>query len=216
MRVLGCVLGALVLLLLLLSQLRVGVQGEYGKTGGVLRVRVGALRLQVWPWLYPKGKKPKKKPKKPPVKTAQPAREPVQKPQESLPDRLKSGWELLQAMLPPVLEAASRFRKKLRVDELKLFLTVGGSDPADAALRYGRANAALGALWYPIVETLDVKDGLARVIWDEQCDKNMECTGRLALSLKLGQVLVLVVRSGVRLLRIYRAERNQQQKRKAA
>ena len=52
--------------------------------------------------------------------------------------------ELGRRLFPLLLEAAGQFRRKLQIDELRLRLVAGAPDPADAALRYGQANALLG------------------------------------------------------------------------
>ena len=49
-------------------------------------------------------------------------------------------------LFPLLLEAAGQFPQKLQIDELRLRLVAGAPDPADAALRYSRANALLGDL----------------------------------------------------------------------
>ena len=50
-------------------------------------------------------------------------------------------------LLPVVGQACGALKRKIRIDELKLKLIWGGSDPAAIALGYGQANAVLGMLW---------------------------------------------------------------------
>ena len=71
-------------------------------------------------------------------------------------------------------------------------MTIGGQDPADAAMAYGWANGALGALWYPLVEGFHIVDGRARVRLDLEAPA-VSLRGRASLSLKLGQICRLAV-----------------------
>lgn len=104
------------------------------------------------------------------------------------------------------------------MDELELCLTVGGSDPADTAMLYGQANAALAALWEPITNAFHVKDGHAQVRIDFDAP-GMTLYGKAALSLKIGQILWLAVYFGckalVRFLN-YRSIRKAKQKERKA
>lgn len=104
------------------------------------------------------------------------------------------------------------------MDELELCLTVGGSDPADTAMFYGQANAALAALWEPITNAFHVKDGHAQVRIDFDAP-GMTLYGKAALSLKIGQILWLAVYFGckalVRFLN-YRSIRKAKQKERKA
>ena len=118
----------------------------------------------------------------------------------------------------PALEAAGQFQKKLKIDILDLELTIGGQDPADAAMAYGWANGALGALWYPLVEGFHIVDGRARVRLDLEAPA-VSLRGRASLSLKLGQICRLAVYFGIKALRAVMAARGEQKEqnvRKAA
>lgn len=69
-----CILAAVLLLLFLLLQVRLGVRAEYRAEGLSAWVRLGAFRLQVFPW-----RQEKKAAKKPAArkKTQQPAAKPA-------------------------------------------------------------------------------------------------------------------------------------------
>ena len=146
-----------------------------------------------------KKQKPKK-PKKP-------------KPEQSLSEKVGGALEYAQALLPVVLEAAGQFKRKLQADKLVLELTAGGTDPADAAMLYGRASAALGAFWYPLTQALNVKDGRAHVTVDFDAAA-MTLYAFLSLSLKLWQILWLVVYFGCKALLAYLKVRREQKRTK--
>lgn len=208
---------AVLLALFLLGQVRVGCRAEYNAQGAVLWLRLGAFRFQVFPWKGKKRDKPRKEKKKKPG--LEPDRKPEERPREPAPQMTLGGaLEYAKALLPIVLEAAGRFRRKLQVDALNLELTVGAGDPADAALGYGRANAVLGALWYPLTSAFRVKDGAARVKVDFDAQE-MTLWAAAALSLKIGQILCLGLYFGLKFLRTVlavRREQKKQQERKAA
>lgn len=212
------VLAALVLVLFLIGQVRVGGQVEYSREGLTAWVRAGAFLIQVFPWNRPKKEKKakKEKPKKKEKKKKEPAHE-EKPPAPSLVQKAGGALEYAQALLPIALQAAGQFQRKLQVDTLDLTLTVGGDDPADIALLYGRANAVLGSLWDPLVRTFHVKKGRARAEVDFQA-AGTTLYAKASLSLKIGQILWLGLFFGLRTLRAALAVRKEQKnkKRKAA
>lgn len=185
------ILAAVLVVLFLVGQVRVGCQAEYSVGGPVVKIRIGALRLQVFPAKPREGKPARKKEKK-----AKKAKE-----KSPVPLREKVGGALSYAreLLPIVLDMAGQFRKKLQVDTLRLVLTAGGTDPADAAMLYGNASAALGAFWYPLTKAFHVKDGSARV--DLDFDRSeMSLYVFASLSLKIGQIMKIGVYFGMKAL----------------
>lgn len=185
------VLAAVVLVLLLIGQVRAGGRAEFNAQGFFLWIRVGRFRIQILP-MKPK---PKKKPS-PPKKPKKPKKE---KPPTPLPEKVGGALEYAQALLPVGLEAAKGMWRGLRVDDLELELTAGSPDPADAAMLYGRANAALGALWTPLTRAFHVKDGRARVRLDFDAP-GVTVYGTAALSIKIGTAVWIGLRAGVKAL----------------
>ena len=195
------ILAALLAVPFLLGQLRVGGRVEYRAEGLFAWLRFGPFRFRVYP------RKAEDKPPKP------------EKPPKPKTETAPGGaLDYAQSLLPIALEAAGQFYHKLRVDTLRLELTVGSHDPADAALAYGRATAALGVLWEPLVRAFHVEDGTARVDLDFDTP-GMRLYGEASLSLKLGQVLRLALYFGGKALRTYLSVRSRrtvnQPKRKA-
>ena len=201
-----CVLALVLLVLFLLGQLRIGVRGAYTADGLTAGARIGPVRIQLYP--LKKGKKPHKQKKAP-------------KPQKGRmgPEKKSGGGaKPLLKLLPLALEAAEQFRRKLQVDVLYLEVTAGAPDPADAAMIYGRTNAALGAAWQPLNAAFHIKDGRAvvRVAFDRE---QTTVYGTLAMSIKLGQALWLVLYFGGRvllgLLRARKEEKNNSAERRS-
>lgn len=176
--------------LFLLGQIRVGCQAEYSAGGPVVKLRIGALKLQVFP-AKPKEKKPAQKKKK--------AKKTKEKPPVPLQEKVGGALSYAKALLPIVLDLAGQFTQRLQVDKLRLVLTAGGADPADAAMLYGNASAALGAFWHPLTQAFHVKDGSARV--DLDFDRpEMTLYAFASLSLKIGQILKIGVYFGMKAL----------------
>lgn len=189
------ILGLVLIIVFLIGQVKVGVGAEFAQDGLTVRARLGWIRIKVFPLPKKEGKKQKKKRK---AKKKQ-SDQSNQKAEKTIGDKVGGALELAEQFLPLALEAAGCFWRKLVMDELELYLTVGGPDPADAAMLYGRANAALAALWEPITNAFHVKDGHAQVRIDFDAP-GMTLYGKAALSLKIGQILWLAVYFGCKAL----------------
>lgn len=201
------ILAVVFLVLFLLGQIRIGGRAEYSTAGILAWVRLGGVYIQVYP-AKPKPVKEKKKKN---------TRAPQNKPQQSgTMEKIGGALDYAQALFPIVLEAAGSCYRKLRVDRLEMELTAGGSDPADAALLYGQANAVLGAFWPPLTQVFHVKDGTARVKLDFDAPASVLYVNAV-LSFKVGQLLQIGIYFGLKALRAFLAVRKKQtvQRRKA-
>jgi len=202
----GWMIFAIVLLVLfLIGQIRVGVRAEYNAGGVFAWARLGPVELRVFPFPA-KGEKPPKRKKEKPKKPEKPKAEKTEteepeKPEAKVPLSEKAGGavDYALALLPVALDAAGQFVRKLRIDLLRVELTAGSPDPADAALRYGQAVAVLGAIWGPLTRTFHVRDGEARALVDFTTDRMTVC-GAASLSLKIGQIVRLALWAGWRAL----------------
>lgn len=181
----------------LIGCIPVGVDARYGADGVSLAAKVGLFRLQLLP------QKPEKKKKKP-VKKQQPAAKPAEKqPAEKKKNPLLSGGlDGLMQLLGLALDTLGELRRKLRVNELTLRVTVpGGGDPAKAAMSYGRAWAAIGALT-PVMERLFVikkRDIRPELDYNET---QMKADAHLVTTITIGRSLALALRAGVGFLKI--------------
>ena len=207
------ILAVIILILFLIGQVRVGGWAEFNAQGFFLWVRLGRFHIKILP-MAPKEEKPPKPQK--PKKKKDPKKPKKEKPPTTLPEKLGGALEYAQALLPVGLEAARGLWYGLRVDTLELELTAGGSDPADAAMLYGQANAALGALWRPLTKAFHVKDGAARVRLDFEAP-GTTVYGQAALSVKIGTVVWIGLRAGAAaLLGILAANKRLKLKRRKA
>lgn len=201
--------------LFFIGQIRVGGLAEYSAQGFRAWVRAGALKIQVFP-LNKKDKPARKKEKK--AKSPK-KKEEAPPPPKPLAEKAGGALDYARALLPVALDAVGTMYGKLRMDTLELELTVGAADPADAAMRYGQASAALGTLWEPLTRAFHVKDGRARVRVDFEAGE-MTVYGLASLSIKIGQILWLGVYFGCKALWGFLAvrgrQKQKQQQRKAA
>ncbi|MCI9026475.1 MAG: DUF2953 domain-containing protein [Lawsonibacter sp.] len=187
------ILAVVLLVLLLIGQIRVGCRAEFNSEGFFLWARLGKIRIKILP-MKPKEEKPQKPPKPP-----KPKKEKKEKLPATLPEKVGGALEYARALLPVALEAAEGLWRGFAIDTLELELTAGSSDPADAAMLYGSANAALGALWIPLTRAFHVKDGTARVKLDFDAP-GITVYALASFSLKLGRVVWVGLRAGVKAL----------------
>ena len=182
----------------LIGCIPVGVDARYHADGVFLAAKLGPFRLQLLP------QKPKKKQKKRTRPQKQAEKPPAKaEPQEKQPNLLLSGGvDGILQLLDLAFDTLGDLRRKLRVDELTLYVRIGGSDdPAKAAMGYGRAWAAIGAIT-PGLERLfvikkrDIRPALDYTISNTQVD------ARLVTSITIGRSLALAVRAGIRFLKL--------------
>lgn len=187
------ILVVIVLVLFLIGQVRVGGQAEFNAEGFFLWVRLGKIRIKILP------AKPKEEKEEKPKKKKKPKKPKKEKEPTPLPEKIGGALEYAKELLPVALEAAGGLLRGLRVDTLRLELTAGSPDPADAAMVYGQANAALGALWVPLIKVFKVKDGSARVKLDFDAP-GMTVYGAAGLSIKIGTVVRIALWAGFKAL----------------
>ena len=186
-------------ILFLLAILPLGASVLYDAEGVRVRVVAGPLKLQVFPLKKkPKKDKPKKdKPKK--EKKKKPAPEPGE-PGAPKPREKKGGsWKDFLPLVRVALDLLNDLRRKLRVDHLKLHLTMAADDPCDLAVNYGRMNAALAGLLSQLERFLVIKKRDVHVDCDFTASETV-ILARLDLTITLGRILSIAVVYGIRAL----------------
>lgn len=183
-------------IIFLLAIMPLGVSVLYDSGGPLVRVVAGPIKLKVFP-----GKK--KDPDAPPMpkkekKKKTPAKDSGGK-QTGQKVKKKSGGPISDffPFVTLVLDFLLDFRNKLRINCLELKLIMAGGDPADLAINYGKAWAAVGNLW-PRLETWFV---IKKRNVEVECDfEGSETTisARLDLTITLGRILSLGVRYAIR------------------
>lgn len=184
--------------LVLLALTPLGIHLRYNSEGIFLQAVIGFIRVTLLP--KKKAKKPQQSPEKSKKTTskttkAKPSTEPAQKEQ---------GGKLTDFMplVKVALDFLGEFRRKLRLDNLQLKLILGGGDPDDLAVNYGKAWAAVGNLM-PLMERIFV---IRNRDVEVECDFTADSTlviARVQITMTVGRLIVLVFRYGIRGVREY-------------
>lgn len=199
------VLGSILLALFLISLIRVGVGAEYSKSGLLAKVKIGPVRVTVYPM--------KRKPQK--ARKAKKEKEKREPPQEEPSAKPGGGWEQFKQYLPLFADAAGRARQKIRIDRLNLDFVAAASDPALAAMEYGYANVAIGMIWPLFENNFKVKERRIRTAIDFQTAAPTVYV-YAALSLTIGQAVALGLRLMVKFLKITSEIKTEQKTEKEA
>lgn len=189
-------------ILFLLAILPLGASVLYDEDGPRVRIVAGPVKIQVFP-LKKKPKKGKPKTEKPkkekkagkkaaPAESA-PAKQPVPKPKTG--GSVLDFWPLVRV----ALDLLNDLRLKLRVNHLKLHMTMAADDPCDLAINYGRMNASLAGLITQLERFLVIKKRDVHIDCDFAADQTV-ILARLDLTITLGRILSIAVRYGVRAL----------------
>lgn len=185
--------------LVLLAILPLGASVLYDEDGPRVRIVAGPLKIQVFPLKKkpkknkPKAEKPKKdkKPKKAAPEGEKP--EPFPKPKTG------GSWTDFLPLVRVALDLLNDLRRKLRVDHLKLHLTMAGDDPCDLAVNYGRMNASLATLIAQLERFLVIKKRDVHIDCDFAASETV-ILARLDLTITLGRILSIAAVYGVRAL----------------
>ena len=194
--------------LVLIGCIPVGVDAAYGEGGVLLSVKIGFFRLQILPAKPKKPKKPKKAKKskqQKPAASPAPSAAPDTPAAEAAPQKklvLPGGLRGILRLVNLALSTLGDLRRKLRVEELTLHVTFAGDDPADAALHYGQAWAAVGALMPALDRLFVIKKRDIQPILDYN-EKKMKLDAQLVLTITIGRAICLALRALVRFLKLW-------------
>jgi len=184
--------------LVLIMLLPVGVSGGYDFGDVSLKVVAGPVKIQ----LLPKKEKKKDKPKKE-KKAKKPKKEKAKK---KLPPFT---LEIITEYIRLVTGALNRFRRKLSIDHLKLWYLAAADDPCDAALAYGRANAAVLGLMEALNLAFNIKEQDIRLRVDFTEEKPQFSLGG-QLTIRIGQMLLIAIIAAFQFLRVFMKQKKLQ------
>ena len=191
------VFGMVLAVFVLIGCIPVGVDASYRENELALRLKIWLFRVQVLP-AKEKKKKPKPKEKKPAAKKPD-AKPEKPKKQVSVPKLTLSD---ILALADLACDTLGNLRRKLRVEVLVLHVTLDGSDPAKAAMLYGRVWAALGALTPKLEQLFVIKKRDIQPILDYN-EKEMKLDAQLVLMITIGRAICLALRALVRFLKLW-------------
>lgn len=181
------VIGIILLLFLLIALLRVGAEVRFGDALTV-KLRIGPLRLTVLP---AKEKKPKKAKKKKPQPESDAEAAPEKK--RALPKfALSELRDLVSTVLSALGAMLRKTCKRMRIDPLEVYVTLGGSDPADIAQRYGYASAAMWALMPRLEQLFTIPDPSLHLRMDYSAPKT-KAEGSVGLSFRISDLVAIVL-----------------------
>ena len=189
--------------LVLIGCIPVGVDAAYGEGGVLLSAKIGFFKLQILPAKPKKPEKPKKPKQQKPAASSAPSAapdapaEPAAKKKLALPGGLNGILRLVNL----ALSTLGDLRRKLRVEELTLHVTFAGDDPADAALHYGQAWAAVGALMPALDRLFVIKKRDICPILDYNREQ-MSVDAHLILTITIGRALALGLKAGLGFLKL--------------
>ncbi len=193
--------------LILLGCIPLGVGICYDEDGVKASVIASFLHITVFPRKKKKPKEEKKKEPKKAKKAKKPAPDKQEKPKE------KKGGSITK-FLPFVKEAfhfLGDFRRKLRVNKLDLAVTLAGGDPADLAVNYSRAWAALGNLQPQLNRFFVIKKQNFQVNCDF-CQEKTLILLDMEITITLGRLLGLAAKYGWRMGRLFLAMKKNEKK----
>ena len=189
-------------ILFLLAILPLGASVLYDEGGARVRIVAGPLKIQVFP-LKKKPKKDKSKQEKPKKeKKPKPVREPGEPGYSGEPEKKGGSWTDFLPLVRVALDLLNDLRRKLRVNHLKLHLTMAADDPCDLAVNYGRMNASLAGLLTQLERFLVIKKRDVHVDCDFTATQTV-ILARLDLTITLGRILSIAVVYGIRALMTY-------------
>lgn len=214
------VLLVIVLLLVLLCITPVGAKVFYSAEGPKVYVKAGPVSILVFP--RPKKEKTPKQLEKEEKKAAEKAEKKAQKAAENKKKReekkekaaaekaagvkkpkepIGGKIEFFKELLGVGLSALGCIKRKLIMKDLVLYLTVGGQgeDAAKAALLYGRAWAAVGALTPVLENTFHIKNRDIQVGIDFLNPDNV-VYAEASILFRIGDLLWIAINHGVRAL----------------
>ncbi len=179
------IIGIILLIFLLIGFLRVGAIVSFGDE---LRVRacVGAVRLTV----FPKKQKPKKPKKEKPEAEAKEEKKPKKKralPKPTFDELLDLAETALSALRATVRRACRR----VCIDPLEATVVFGGYDPANVAMAFGAANAAMYAMMPKLEETFHIPDPSLHLRMDYSAEQT-EAEGTVGISLRVCDLFAIL------------------------
>ena len=188
------VIGIILLILLFLALIRVGAEVRFGDEP-VVKLRVGPFRkaLALGRPAPPKKKKGKKQTDEAAEKAPGKKRSLPKLTFRELTDLASTAFSALGAMLRAVC-------RRLRIDPLEIFVTFGGTDPADTAQTYGYASAAMWALMPRAEELFCIPNPSLHLRMDYGADKT-RVEGTLGLSFRVGGLFAVVFALAIPLLK---------------
>ena len=136
---------ALIIVLLVLTVIMLiplGVDGGYNGRSFILSLRVGLINIRIFP----------QKLKEPKVKKLKKAKEKGEEVGEKIKPKKKLNKDEIFRLAKLGLRALGRFRRKLKINYIRLHYTFASDDPFSTAMGFGASSAAISVV-VPLIDT---------------------------------------------------------------
>lgn len=189
-----CIIVAVLLMIVVILLIPLGAEAEYDEPGVTAWLRIGPLRMV----LYPRPPKPEGKEKSEKKKKEKKKKEAAEDEQPKKGGTLK----LIKEIIPVGIEALGSFRRSLIIKKLSLYFCFGGEDPASVARGFGGMNAGAGMI-VPLlqqhfrVKELDVRSSVDFAAAETRVYAHAD------LRVRTAALIAIALRAGVKALRIY-------------
>ncbi|MBQ1282132.1 MAG: DUF2953 domain-containing protein [Oscillospiraceae bacterium] len=195
--------------LVLLFIVPIGARVIYNENGVVVKVVFGLIRFKVVPG---KPKKPKseeekaaEKKKKAAKKAAKKKKGAVKKLQKKeKPKKKKPIGALIKEFLPLIklgLHALADLRKLPTIHKIKIRVTYGASDAAQAAMNYGLAWSIIGAGMGMLSQAMRIRKQDVQAVLDYECHE-MRITADAVVTVTLWRLLGYGIHYGIKAIKI--------------
>lgn len=204
---------ALVIVLLVLTLfmlIPLGVDGGYNGRSLILSVRVGLINIRIFPQKPKKPKIKKLKTKKPKVKKAKKQDEEIA--EETKPKKKLDKKELFR-LIKVGLKALGRFRRKLRVNYIRIHYIFATDDPFKTAMGFGASSAAINAIVPLVDRAFVIKERDIGTSFDFLSDRPSFDIW-LNMSIQIWEVFYVVIAFGVDFLKLKIKSKRENRKRK--
>ena len=181
----------ILLSLLLIGMIPVGISAGYNNGDAQVAIVFGFLRFPLYP-----AESRKKKPSSAKKQKKEEFQSHVQIKKKKR--NLTEYFPLVQV----VFDFLKDFHAKLKIKDLRFKAILGGGDPCNLGINYGRACAALGSIM-PILESyFTIKNRNIEIACDYTVDTTY-ISGYICITLNVFQLLAIIAYHGVRILRKY-------------
>jgi|GEM_PF-1222061 len=202
MPVFGWFLLIIGVLLVLFLRMKVGVVCTYEKEELMVKLRLGFLRITVFPLKEPTGRQKKKQADKAAKKAVKKARDKPVNPAVQSFDKL----DLAKRMLPQVSVLLEKLGRGLRIPLLLADVKFGLGSPYQTAVWYGRIQAIVGQIWYLLNRHVWLKDGHIHLEPDFE-QSGISGEAQLELYMQAGTGLAVGFGLGLAFLRAWKASK---------
>ncbi len=160
-------------------------------------VKVGFLRVQLYP--IPERKKKTAKRKKKVKEAKRDSRSEGKRTERKI--TFEAVWQLIIELTPVLLAAMEHTRKGMRIRCLKLHLTISDRNPAIAAQRYGKMNAVIWPLIAAIENAVTVEQRNVRLDLDFSLHKT-RANGEIFITMRMYRGIHIFLADGRRMLKL--------------